>query len=30
MRRLLRNTGNEPVTRYLIRSSADCRPGDLE
>ncbi|MEU3030013.1 helix-turn-helix domain-containing protein [Streptomyces incarnatus] len=30
MRRLLRNTGNEPVTRYLIRISVDRYPGDPE
>ncbi|NEE10840.1 XRE family transcriptional regulator, partial [Streptomyces sp. SID7499] len=30
MRRLLRNTGTEPVTRYLIRISADRYPGDPE
>ncbi len=28
MRRLLRNTGTEPVTRYLIRISVDRYPGD--
>ncbi|MFF5668236.1 multiprotein-bridging factor 1 family protein [Streptomyces griseofuscus] len=30
MRRLLRNTGTEPVTRYLIRISVDRYPGDPE
>ncbi|MFB6533153.1 hypothetical protein ACFCY8_03650 [Streptomyces noursei] len=30
MRRLLRNTGEEPVTRYLIRISVDRYPGDPE
>ncbi|MFK0296317.1 multiprotein-bridging factor 1 family protein [Streptomyces sp. NPDC090442] len=30
MRRLLRNTGDEPVTRYLIRISVDRYPGDPE
>ncbi|MHC0430419.1 helix-turn-helix domain-containing protein [Streptomyces sp. O3] len=30
MRRLLRNTGAEPVTRYLIRISVDRYPGDPE
>jgi transcriptional regulator with XRE-family HTH domain len=30
MRRLLRNTGSEPVTRYLIRISVDRYPGDPE
>ncbi|MFE5737454.1 hypothetical protein [Streptomyces celluloflavus] len=30
MRRLLRNTGEEPVTRYLIRISVDHCPGDPE
>ncbi|WP_414170041.1 helix-turn-helix domain-containing protein [Streptoverticillium reticulum] len=30
MRRLLRNTGVEPVTRYLIRISVDLYPGDPE
>ncbi|MCC3317881.1 MULTISPECIES: helix-turn-helix domain-containing protein [Nocardia] len=28
MRRLLRNTGTEPVTRYLIRISVDRYPGE--
>ncbi|MFE7543128.1 hypothetical protein [Streptomyces platensis] len=27
-KRLLRNTGDEPVTRYLIRISVDRYPGD--
>ncbi len=27
MRRLLRNTGSEPITRYLIRISVDRYPG---
>lgn len=30
MRRRLRNTGEEPVTRYLIRISVDRYPGDPE
>ncbi|MEV5600230.1 helix-turn-helix transcriptional regulator [Streptomyces sp. NPDC052299] len=30
MRRLLRNTGTEPITRYLIRISVDRYPGDPE
>lgn len=30
MRRLLRNTGDQPVTRYLIRISVDRYPGDPE
>ncbi|MEV0599862.1 helix-turn-helix transcriptional regulator [Streptomyces sp. NPDC050315] len=30
MRRLLRNTGTDPVTRYLIRISVDRYPGDPE
>ncbi|WP_309049156.1 helix-turn-helix transcriptional regulator [Streptomyces sp.] len=30
MRRLLRNTGTAPITRYLIRISVDCYPGDPE
>ncbi|WP_369383275.1 helix-turn-helix domain-containing protein [Streptomyces sp. cg36] len=30
MRRLLRNTGIEPVTRYLIRISVDRYPGEPE
>ncbi|MFB7745636.1 helix-turn-helix domain-containing protein [Streptomyces sp. NPDC056132] len=30
MRRLLRNTGTEPVTRYLVRISVDRYPGDPE
>ncbi|MEU5420845.1 helix-turn-helix transcriptional regulator [Streptomyces sp. NPDC020667] len=30
MRRLLRNTGEEPVTRYLIRISVDRYPGEPE
>ncbi|UGQ10416.1 helix-turn-helix domain-containing protein [Yinghuangia sp. ASG 101] len=30
MRRLLRNTGGEPVTRYLIRVSVDRYPDDPE
>ncbi|MFD8964222.1 helix-turn-helix domain-containing protein [Streptomyces sp. NPDC059568] len=30
MRRRLRNTGTEPVTRYLIRISVDRYPGDPE
>ncbi|MCC3769384.1 helix-turn-helix domain-containing protein [Streptomyces sp. UNOC14_S4] len=30
MRRLLRNTGTEPVTRYLIRISVDRYPGEPE
>ncbi|MFF3750966.1 multiprotein-bridging factor 1 family protein [Streptomyces sp. NPDC002018] len=30
MRRHLRNTGTEPVTRYLIRISVDRYPGDPE
>ncbi|MGV9315538.1 helix-turn-helix domain-containing protein [Streptomyces sp. NPDC003691] len=30
MRRQLRNTGTEPVTRYLIRISVDRYPGDPE
>ncbi|MFJ4854395.1 multiprotein-bridging factor 1 family protein [Streptomyces sp. NPDC088730] len=30
MRRLLRNTGSEPVTRYLIRVAVDRYPGDPE
>ncbi|MEU6381653.1 helix-turn-helix transcriptional regulator [Streptomyces sp. NPDC046909] len=30
MRRLLRNTGNAPITRYLIRISVDRYPGDPE
>ncbi|UQA94838.1 helix-turn-helix domain-containing protein [Streptomyces halobius] len=30
MRRLLRNTGDDPVTRYLIRISVDRYPGDPE
>ncbi|WP_434593647.1 helix-turn-helix domain-containing protein [Streptomyces sp. A5-4] len=30
MRRRLRNTGNEPVTRYLIRISVDRYPGEPE
>ncbi|GHJ35134.1 helix-turn-helix transcriptional regulator [Streptomyces sp. TS71-3] len=30
MRRLLRNTGAEPVTRYLIRISVDRYPGEPE
>ncbi|WP_234445290.1 hypothetical protein [Streptomyces rimosus] len=30
MRRRLRNTGDEPVTRYLIRISVDRYPGDPE
>ncbi|MGW1617055.1 helix-turn-helix domain-containing protein [Streptomyces sp. NPDC002285] len=30
MRRLLRNTGTAPITRYLIRISVDRYPGDPE
>ncbi|MEU6486958.1 helix-turn-helix transcriptional regulator [Streptomyces sp. NPDC046887] len=30
MRRLLRNIGTEPVTRYLVRISVDRYPGDPE
>ncbi|SCK11764.1 Predicted transcriptional regulator [Streptomyces sp. AmelKG-E11A] len=30
MRRRLRNTGTEPITRYLIRISVDRYPGDPE
>ncbi|GAB7105288.1 hypothetical protein JCM4814A_36020 [Streptomyces phaeofaciens JCM 4814] len=30
MRRLLRNTGTEPITRYLIRISVDRYPGEPE
>ncbi|MES9505525.1 helix-turn-helix transcriptional regulator [Streptomyces sp. NPDC000609] len=30
MRRLLRNTGSEPITRYLIRISVDRYPGEPE
>ena len=30
MRRLLRNTGTDPITRYLIRISVDRYPGDPE
>ncbi|WP_328953039.1 helix-turn-helix transcriptional regulator [Kitasatospora purpeofusca] len=30
MRRRLRNTGTEPITRYLIRSAVDRYPGDPE
>lgn len=30
MRRLLRNTGIDPITRYLIRISVDRYPGDPE
>ncbi|MET8947224.1 helix-turn-helix transcriptional regulator [Streptomyces sp. NPDC004542] len=30
MRRLLRNTGSDPITRYLIRISVDRYPGDPE
>ncbi|WSB58626.1 helix-turn-helix transcriptional regulator (plasmid) [Streptomyces cellulosae] len=30
MRRLLRNTGSAPITRYLIRISVDRYPGDPE
>ncbi|MGW4981612.1 helix-turn-helix domain-containing protein [Streptomyces mirabilis] len=30
MRRLLRNTGDAPITRYLIRISVDRYPGDPE
>jgi transcriptional regulator with XRE-family HTH domain len=30
VRRQLRNTGSQPVTRYLIRISADRYPGDPE
>ncbi|MEW2273378.1 hypothetical protein [Streptomyces griseofuscus] len=30
MRRLLRNTGSEPITRYLIRISVDRCPGEPE
>ncbi|KOU50055.1 helix-turn-helix domain-containing protein [Streptomyces sp. WM6378] len=30
MRRLLRNTGNDPITRYLIRISVDRYPGEPE
>ncbi|MEU3220768.1 hypothetical protein [Streptomyces sp. NPDC006971] len=30
MRRRLRNTGDEPVTRYLIRISVDRYPGNPE
>ncbi|WP_037603825.1 helix-turn-helix domain-containing protein [Streptacidiphilus rugosus] len=30
MRRRLRNTGSEPITRYLIRISVDRYPGDPE
>ncbi|GGN81526.1 hypothetical protein GCM10011579_068210 [Streptomyces albiflavescens] len=30
MRRLLRNTGDAPITRYLIRISVDPYPGDPE
>lgn len=30
MRRLLRNTGEEPITRYLIRISVDRYPNDPE
>ncbi|MCB5908092.1 peptide deformylase [Streptomyces pinistramenti] len=30
MRRLLRNTGDEPVTRYLVRIAVDRYPGDPE
>lgn len=30
MRRLLRNTGDVPITRYLIRISVDRHPGDPE
>ncbi|WP_406202697.1 helix-turn-helix domain-containing protein [Kitasatospora sp. NBC_01560] len=30
MRRRLRNTGAEPVTRYLIRIAVDCYPGEPE
>nr|BFD88503.1 hypothetical protein StreXyl84_79040 [Streptomyces sp. Xyl84] len=30
MRRLLRNTGHEPITRYLIRISVDRYPGEPE
>ncbi|MEU6201386.1 helix-turn-helix transcriptional regulator [Streptomyces sp. NPDC047061] len=30
MRRLLRNTGADPITRYLIRISVDRYPGDPE
>jgi transcriptional regulator with XRE-family HTH domain len=30
MRRLLRNTGEAPITRYLIRISVDRYPGDPE
>ncbi|WP_049577022.1 helix-turn-helix domain-containing protein [Streptomyces sp. SBT349] len=30
MRRLVRNTGSEPITRYLIRISVDRYPGEPE
>ncbi|MFZ3492115.1 peptide deformylase [Streptomyces sp. 5.8] len=30
MRRLLRNTGSEPVTRYLVRIAVDRYPGEPE
>jgi transcriptional regulator with XRE-family HTH domain len=30
MRRLVRNTGTDPITRYLIRISVDRYPGDPE